>query len=174
MSVITFYAESPAKDYQSIEFFFKNLDVFKRYKKQIANRHELASYRIAGTGITGLYIGRLTATIGEMLSLYEAYWKIQKGEDTLYLLHMCGTPLSGSNSCSFWSVKEQKIVTGSFERFFMAYKPLSDLKEKEKKQPARNVKAKAPKELLALYACLKEFDQIFAAQKKNAEEANVR
>lgn len=118
MSVITFYAESPAKDYQSIEFFFKNLDVFKRYKKQIANRHELASYRIAGTGITGLYIGRLTATIGGMLSLYEADWKIQKGEDTLYLIHMCGTPLSGSNSCSFWSVKEQKNRNRQFRTFF--------------------------------------------------------
>ena len=89
MSVITFYAESPAKDYQSIEFFFKNLDVFKRYKKQIVNRRELASYCIAGTGVTGLYIGGLTATVGEMLSLYEVDWKTQKGEDTLYLIHMC-------------------------------------------------------------------------------------
>ena len=174
MSVITFYAESPAKDYQSIEFFFKNIDVFKRYKKQIANRHELASYRIAGAGVTGLYIGGLTATVGEMLSLYEADWKIQKDEDILYLIHMCGSPLSGSNSCSFWSVKEQKIVTGSFERFFKAYKPLSDLKEKEKKQPVRNVKAKAPKELLELYAYLKKFNQDFTVRKKGEDDVYVR
>lgn len=166
MSKITFYAASPDKDYQSIEFFFKNLDTFKFYKNQIAKRHEFASYVIAGTGVTGLYIGSLKATIYELLTLYENAWKTEKEGDTLYLIHMSGSPLSGSNACSFWSVKEQKIVTGSYERFFQAYKPLSELKEQEKKQ-IRNDETTAPKELCDLYASLKAFNQDFVSQKKS-------
>ena len=165
MSKITFYAVSPDKDYQSIEFFFKNLDTFKRYKNQIAKRQEFASYTIAGIGITGLYIGSMNATIGELLSLYESTWKKEKDGDTLYLIHMIGSPLSGSNSCSFWSTKEQKIVTGSYERFLPEYTPLSELKKQEKKS-TQNFKTKAPKELCDLYACLKAFNQDFVSLKK--------
>ena len=152
---IKVYAISPKKDYKAIKFFFKNLDVFKRYKEQILQNREAYTTRIEGMGLCGLFIGEYPACLGELMILYEDSWKFERDGDIRYLIHMAGSPLSGGNSCSFWSVKEQKIVLDCIERFSQAFYPLMEVK-KEKPQFTLNDN-EISKELEALLCTLADF-----------------
>ena len=115
---IKIYAISPEKDYRAIEYFFSHLDAFQKHKEQILQCEDLYRIPIAGMGICGLFLGECSACLGE---------------DTRYLIHMAGSPLSGMNSCSFWSTAEQKIVSGEIERFSHAFLPLNEIKQKNPK-----------------------------------------
>ena len=128
---ITFYAVAPDKDYGSIEFFFKNLDAFNRCKEQILKNKEAYATQIAGMGVGGLFIGESSACLGELMILYEDDWKFEKDGDTHYLIHMVGSPLSGGNQCTFWSVKEQKVVCHGLKSFSQGFHPLMELKKEK-------------------------------------------
>ena len=165
---IKVYAISPEKDYKAIEFFFKNLDVFKRYKEQILQNREAYTTRIAGMGLCGLFIGEYPACLGELMILYEDAWKFEQEGDIRYLIHMAGSPLSGNNSCSFWSVREKKIVYGDIERFSHAFIPLTEVK-KEKPQFTLNDN-EISKELEALLCTLADFYIDFHIEQAEEEE----
>lgn len=130
---IKIYAISPEKDYRAIEYFFSHLDAFQKHKEQILQCEDLYRIPIAGMGICGLFLGECSACLGELMLLYQDAWKFNQGEDTRYLIHMAGSPLSGMNSCSFWSMAEQKIVSGEIERFSHAFLPLNEIKQKNQK-----------------------------------------
>lgn len=104
---IKIYAISPEKDYRAIEYFFSHLDAFQKHKEQILQCEDLYRIPIAGMGICGLFLGECSACLGELMLLYQDAWKFNQGEDTRYLIHMAGSPLSGMNSCSFWSTAER-------------------------------------------------------------------
>ena len=167
---IKIYAISPDKDYGSIGFFFKNLDVFKRYKKQILINEEACTTQIVGMGVCGLLIGEYPACLGELMTLYEDAWKFEQNGDTRYLIHMAGSPFSGGNQCSFWSVREKKIVYGGVGSFSEAFSPLMNLR---KEQPHFTLNDdELPEELEKLLVKLADLHIEFRI--KQAEEAEKR
>ena len=93
---IKIYAISPEKDYAGIEFFFKHLENFLNHKEQILQCEDLYRIPIAGMGICGLFLGECPVCLGDLMLLYQDAWKFNQGEDTRYLIHMAGSPLSGA------------------------------------------------------------------------------
>lgn len=133
LKTINVYAIAPEKDYRAIEYFFSHLDTFQKRKEQILQCKDLYRIPIAGMGVCGLLLNDCSVCLGELMILYQAAWKFEQGEDIRYLIHMAGSPLSGMNSCSFWSAAEQKIVYGKIGCFSDAYHPLIEVKRKRPK-----------------------------------------
>ena len=167
---IKIYAISPDKDYGSIGFFFKNLDVFKRYKKQILINEEACTTKITGMGVCGLLIGEYPVCLGELMTLYEDAWKFEQNGDTRYLIHMAGSPFSGGNQCSFWSIRKKKIVYGGVGSFSEAFSPLMNLRKEQTHFTLND--DELPEELEKLLVKLADFHIEFRI--KQAEEAEKR
>lgn len=165
---LTFYAVAPEKDFRSIRFFFKHLKAFKRCKEQILANKKAYAARIAGTGVSGLYFGEIRACLGELMTLYEGPWKFKKDGDTHYLVHMTGSPLSGGNSGSFWSVKKRKIVHYGLQSFGEGFHPLMQTKEEKRKFTLKDDEISA--ELADLLRTLADLRDDFAAKQKKAAE----
>ena len=170
---IKIYAISPEKDYAGIEFFFKHLEDFLNHKEQILQCEDLYRIPIAGMGICGLFLGECPVCLGDLMLLYQDAWKFNQGEDTRYLIHMAGSPLSGRNSCSFWSITEQKIVSGEIESFSHAFIPLNEVKRKNPKFSLNLEKVTG--ELLFLSEQLIDFytDFIIERQEKQQRQETV-
>lgn len=168
---IKIYAISPEKDYAGIEFFFKHLENFLNHKEQILQCEDLYRIPIAGMGICGLFLGECPVCLGDLMLLYQDAWKFNQGEDTRYLIHMAGSPLSGMNSCSFWSAAEQKIVSGEIERFSHAFLPLNEIKQKNPKF-SLNIE-KITGELRSLSEQLMDFYIDFSIEREQEERKKL-
>ena len=166
-----------AKDYPAIEYFFRHLDDFMRFKKQILTNRELFGQFVGGMGIASIYNGYSEVCIGYLLKLYDEAWKIEKDGDTRYLIFTEGSPLSGANHGLFWSVGEQKIVRDSVwqsgcQCFGLVYFPYLDLINdmindyKKRKNKFTLKYEEVPQELKELFAPL-----VKAYEKYDAKEA---
>ena len=164
-------AVAPQKDKVAAAYFFRNLDYFIRNKKTILQKKEFYFAPLAGTGVSGLFVGDYNTCVGELLQLYEGPWKIEKNKETFYLIHISGSPLSGCNSCTFWSVEQQKCVSGNMERFSQAFLPLLELR-KRKKTFFDNlpVSQRMHKMFLRLYTYNRKFSDDQARQKEQERQ----
>ncbi len=121
------YSASP-KDWDTLLYFYKNIDAFIEQKAAILEDTRFYDAFIYGMGIGGLFVGERDVSIGEALRLYETSWKIEEDGDVLYLIHMSGSPLSGGNQCTMWSVKKQDFISYSYKSFSIARWPAHELK----------------------------------------------
>ena len=83
-----------------LELLFKNLDLIVKYKKQVLANPDYYHISIQGIGVFLLYAMPFKLFLGDMLILWDkGGWK--ENEDYFYCI--TGSPLSGSNSSSYWS-----------------------------------------------------------------------
>ena len=129
---LVYEARDPERDMAAIEFFFRHLSDFLRYKDAIL-KSGVGFLPIFGAGATGLYMGDEPALLGDLVQLYDdgGAWKIQKGDELIYLIHIGGSPLSGSNHCFGWNARAKKTETFSLDRFSDGYVPLRRLHQRE-------------------------------------------
>lgn len=100
------YIEAPKPDESGLEMLFDNLDLILKHKDLILSDQDFYSIKIKGIGAGGCYIGGVNLLLGDLLTLWE-YGKWHK--DNKYYFYVIGSPLSGSNSASFYDIKERKI-----------------------------------------------------------------
>lgn len=91
-------AEKPNK--ADLELLFNHLNLIVKYKKQVLGNPDFYNIHIQGTGAFLLYAMPFRLFLGDMLTLWDkGGWK--ENEDYFYCI--TGSPLSGSNSSSYWS-----------------------------------------------------------------------
>ncbi len=166
-----------AKDYPAIEYFFKHLNNFMRFKDKILKNGKLYGQHIGGMGIASIYNGYYEVCIGDLLKLYDGAWRIEKDGDTRYLIFIEGSPLSGGNHGLFWSVGEQKIVRDSvcqsgYQRFGLVFFPYLDLMKNRSGYDFALKYDDVPRELKELFAPLVKAYEEYAA--KEAAEGSER
>jgi len=91
-------AEKPNK--ADLELLFNHLNLIVKYKKQVLGNPDFYNIHIQGIGAFLLYAMPFRLFLGDMLTLWaEGCWK--ENEDYFYCI--TGSPLSGSNSSSYWN-----------------------------------------------------------------------
>ncbi len=160
---IKLYAFAPEKNKTAISYFFQHLDYLLKNIRIIEQNETLYRTPVYGCGATGLFIGGYTATVGDLLLLYESKaWILEKNAEILYLFHISGSPLSGGNQSSFWSKNQQQTVFDSFYKngkgFLSAFEPLINLKKKKRLKTNSSF---IPRKLEKIFSRLQKLDQIF-------------
>jgi len=100
---VQFFVQPDTADEDGLKLLFDNLSLIQQNRDLILNTPQYYNIRIAGCGVFALYVPTFSLFIGDLLRLWEeTEWK----QGDAYFYCITGSPLSGSNSSSYWSKTE--------------------------------------------------------------------
>jgi len=100
---VQFFVQPETADEDGLKLLFANLSLIQQNRDLILNTPKYYNIRVSGCGVFALYVPTFPLFVGDLLQLWaETEWK--QGDDYFYCI--TGSPLSGSNSSSYWRKTE--------------------------------------------------------------------